>query len=64
MKISLDSIINGINEWRINIELENRNYSKAEKIASQTPKLRNYLLNKYSEKKLNYLAKDFYNHSC
>jgi flagellar basal body-associated protein FliL len=64
MKLTLDRIINSINEWRINVEFENRNYSNAEKIAKKTPELRNYLLNKYSQNNLNLLASDFYNHSC
>jgi hypothetical protein len=64
MKITLDSIIEGINKWRINVEFEKRNYSRAENIAKNSPKLRNYLLDKYSKNNLNHLASYFYNHSC
>ncbi|HKL23519.1 MAG TPA: hypothetical protein VJ895_02090 [Candidatus Nanoarchaeia archaeon] len=64
MKITLDSIIEKIKKDRINAEFEKQNYTKAENIARNSPKLRNYLLNKYSKNNLNYLASDFYNHSC
>jgi flagellar basal body-associated protein FliL len=63
MKITLDSILNSINKFRIGVELNNQNYTKAEKIAKKNPILKDYLLNIYQEKNLHILYSDFYNHS-
>ena len=59
MKLTLDTMLNSINKWRINVELNNKNYTKAEK----NPVLKDYLLDLYDKKGLNDLASYFLNHS-
>lgn len=60
MKLTIDSMLNGINKLRIGIELENNNYTKAEEIAENN-NLMGYLLDAYNKQKKYILGLDLAN---